>query len=42
MMMATGDLKQQWRLSKVGRPPCFSRAMLARNLKEQWHLGAVS
>ncbi len=33
-MTATGDLKQQWRLGKVGRPPCFSCAMLARNIKQ--------
>ncbi len=39
---ATGDLKQRWRLGKVGRPPCFSRATLARNLKQRWRLGAVN
>jgi hypothetical protein len=38
----TGDSKQQWHLGKVGRPPCFSCATLARNLKQRWCLGAVS
>ncbi len=39
---ATGGLKQRWRLGKVGCPPCFSCATLARNLKRRWRLGAVS